>query len=83
MEASGFSQKEGVDYDDVFAPLVRYNSLRLVLWVANDLDMEVHQMKVKTAFLNGDLEEAIYMLPLNGSEDQHHFDSVWKLKNGL
>ena len=59
--AQGFTQRKGIDYQEVFSPVVRYSSIRMVLAVANQFDMEVHQMDVMSAYLNGILEEEIYM----------------------
>ena len=61
LVAKGYSQVEGVDYDETFAPVVKYKSLRVLLSFAAADDMEVTQMDVKTAFLHGDLQEEIYM----------------------
>ena len=57
----GFRQIFGLDYDETFAPVARYESLKMVLAIATMKDMEVHQMDVCTAFLNGILEDEIYM----------------------
>ena len=57
----GYRQKEGEDYFDTYSPVSRINSIRLILAIAALRNLEVHQMDVKTAFLNGDLEEEIYM----------------------
>ncbi|KAJ0462894.1 putative RNA-directed DNA polymerase [Helianthus annuus] len=57
----GFRQKEGLDYFDTYSPVTRITSIRLVLAIAALRNLEVHQMDVKTAFLNGNLEEEIYM----------------------
>ena len=57
----GYSQKEGVDYTETFAPVARMSDLRALLAVVAADDLELHQMDVKTAFLNGDLTEEIYM----------------------
>ena len=76
----GFLQKEGVDYSETFAPVVKYKSLRLLLGIANQRNMEVHQMDVTTAFLHGDLEEEIYMVPPEGMEVK---GKVWKLERSL
>ena len=57
--AQGFSQQEGIDYDDTFAPVAKYSSIRTVLAISNELDLEVHQMDVKTAFLDGDIDTDI------------------------
>ena len=54
--AHGFSQKEGIDYEETFAPIARYTSIRLVLAMATVMKWNIHQMDVKTAFLNGVVE---------------------------
>ena len=66
--AKGFLQKEGIDYKQVFAPVVKYNSIRIILALAAELDLDLHQMDVTTAFLNGELEEVIYMQQPRGFE---------------
>ena len=62
----GFRQIYGVDYDETFAPVARYESLKMILAMSTILDLEVHQMDVCTAFLNGELLEEIYMLQPDG-----------------
>ncbi|GJY08243.1 retrovirus-related pol polyprotein from transposon TNT 1-94 [Tanacetum coccineum] len=57
----GYRQREGLDYFDTYSPVTRITSIRMVLAIAALRNLEVHQMDVKTAFLNGDLEEEIYM----------------------
>ena len=57
----GYRQREGLDYFDTYSPVTRINSIRMILAIAALRNLEVHQMDVKTAFLNGDLEEEIYM----------------------
>jgi hypothetical protein len=59
--ARGFTQTFGVDYNETFAPVAKFMSIRCILALVAIEDMEIHQMDVKTAFLNGDLEEEIYM----------------------
>ena len=61
LVAKGFRQKEGVDFDEVFAPVCNYSTLRALMAVAAVEDMEVHQLGIKTAFLNGILEEEVYV----------------------
>jgi len=82
LVAKGFSQKEGIDYKETYAPVIKYKSLRTLLAVANERDMEIHQMDVTTAFLNGDLEEEIFMQPPEGQEDCKP-GMVWRLERSL
>jgi hypothetical protein len=73
LVARGFSQRYGIDYEETFAPVVRMESLRILLAIAAVEDLEVHQMDVVTAYLAGELEEEIYMAPpqgLPGTEDK-------------
>lgn len=60
--AWGFSQKEGIDYDETFAPIARYTSVRTLLAIAAAKGWKVNQMDVKTSFLNGEIEEEVYFL---------------------
>jgi hypothetical protein len=57
--ARGFSQVEGVDYDETFAPVAKYTSIRSIISIATEMDWRIHQMDVKTAFLNGFIEEEV------------------------
>ena len=61
LVAKGFSQVDGVDFNQTFAPVAKYKSIRTVLAIAAALQLNVHQMDVATAFLNGELQEQIYM----------------------
>ena len=61
LVAKCFSQVEGIDYNETFAPITKMNSIRLILSLAALHNWEVHQMDVKSAFLHGDLQEEIYM----------------------
>ena len=61
LVARGFLQQEGVDFDDAFAPVARMESVRLLLALAAQEGWRVHHMDVKSAFLNGDLKEEVYV----------------------
>src|SRR6266702_5797983 len=64
--AQGFTQVEGVDCDETFAPVAKFASLHAILALAAELDLEVHQMDIKSAYLNGELKEDIHMKPPPG-----------------
>ena len=84
LVAKGFKQEHGVDYDEIFSPVVKMTTLRLLLGVVATEDLELEQMDVKTTFLHGDLEEDIYMSQPAGftatGEDNH---LVCRLKKSL
>ncbi|KAF0721032.1 hypothetical protein Ae201684_019240, partial [Aphanomyces euteiches] len=61
LVVKGFLQVKGLDYDEVFAPVMRLESLRTLLAIGNALDLPIDQMDIDTAFLNGTLEEEIYL----------------------
>ena len=58
---NGFSQNEGIDYEETFTPIARYSSIRTIISLATKMSWRVHQMDVKTAFLNGVIEEEVYI----------------------
>ena len=62
----GFQQKKGVDFNEIFAPVLKKTSIRMVLSITASMDLEAEQVDVKTAFLHGDLEEEIYKQPSKG-----------------
>ena len=66
LVAKGFTQKKGLDYFDTYAPVARITSIRILFALASVYKLHVHQMDVKTAFLNGDLKEEVYMKQLEG-----------------
>ena len=62
LVAKGYTQKEGFDYEKTFSPVAMIKSIRILLSIVAHMDYEIWQMDVKTAFLNGSLEETIYMV---------------------
>jgi len=83
LVAKGFLQKYGVDFEETFAPVAKFASIRIILSIAAQYKLVLHQMDVKTAFLNGLLEEEIYMKQPNGFVDAKYPDHVCKLKRAL
>ena len=81
--AKGYSQVEGRDYTDTFAPVARLESVRTVLGIAATLDWEIHQFDVKTAFLHGNLTEEIYMEQPEGRKEKGKEDWVCRLHKSL
>ena len=79
----GFTQQEGIDYDETFSPVVRVASIRLILAIVTQLDLELYQMDVKTAFLNGELDEEIYMSQPMGFEVKGQEHKLCKLKRSI
>jgi len=79
----GYSQVEGIDYDETFAPVGRFGSLRVLLAIACQENLEIHMMDVDSAFLNGVITEDIYITQPEGFIDADHPDYVCKLKKSL
>ena len=83
LVAKGFSQSHGVDYDETYSPTLRLSSLRLLLAIAVEKKLLVHQMDVNNAFLNGNLCEEIYMSQPEGYVKPGEETLVCKLKRSL
>ena len=66
LVAMSYSQKQLVDYDEIFSPMVKHISIRTILSLVGNFDMELEQMDVKRAFLHGELEEIVYMVQPEG-----------------
>jgi hypothetical protein len=83
LVAKGFTQKEGIDYEETFSPVAMLKSIRILLAIAAHLDYEIWQMDVKTAFLNGQLDEDIYMMQPDGFIAESQGDMVCKLQRSI
>ncbi|KAL8134084.1 hypothetical protein AgCh_009232 [Apium graveolens] len=83
LVAKGYSQEEGIDYDETFAPVARLEAIRIFLAFAAYSNFKVYQMDVKSAFLNGELEEEVYVQQPPGFEDPEFTDFVYKLLKAL
>lgn len=81
--AKGYSQKEGIDYHEVFSPVVKHTSIRIMLSIVVNRDYELEQMDVKTAFLHGSLEERIFMEQPEGFIKKGDENKVCLLRKSL
>ena len=83
LVAKGCSQVEGVDFSETFAPVAKFNTIRVILALAAAMGLEIHQMDVKTAFLNGELDVVIYMEQPEGFVQKGREHLVCKLRKTL
>ncbi|GJU72520.1 retrovirus-related pol polyprotein from transposon TNT 1-94 [Tanacetum coccineum] len=83
LVARGYRQEEGIDFEESFAPVARLEAIRIFLAFATHMNMVVYQMDVKTAFLNGNLWEEVYVSQPDGLVDPNNPNHVYKLKKDL
>ncbi|HEY1871458.1 MAG TPA: reverse transcriptase domain-containing protein, partial [Chitinophagaceae bacterium] len=83
LVAKGYRQQEGIDYDETFAPVARIEAIRMFLAYASYMKFTVFQMDVKTAFLNGDLQEEVYVDQPEGFVDPDYPNHVYYLEKAL
>ncbi|KAD6795802.1 hypothetical protein E3N88_06698 [Mikania micrantha] len=83
LVAKGYSQIEGIDYTETFAPVARFETIRVIIAIAAHHGWKLHQLDVKTAFLNGELNEEIYVQQPEGFISKGCEEKVYKLRKAL
>jgi hypothetical protein len=83
LVAKGFKQIHGIDYDEIFSPIMMLKSIQILLSIAAYFDYEIWQMDVKAAFLNGNLTEDVYMTQPEGFIDPKHGKKICKLQTTI
>ncbi|GJY04078.1 putative ribonuclease H-like domain-containing protein [Tanacetum coccineum] len=83
LVAQGYTQEEGIDYDEVFAPVARIEAIRLFLAFASFMGFIVYQMDIKSAFLYGTIDEEVYVSQPPGFVDPDHPKKVYKVVKAL
>ncbi|GJV92896.1 retrovirus-related pol polyprotein from transposon TNT 1-94 [Tanacetum coccineum] len=83
LVAKGYRQKEGIDFEESFVPVARIEAIRIFVANAASKNITIYQMNVKTAFLNGELKEEVYVSQLEGFVDPDHPTHVYRLKKAL
>ena len=81
--ARGFSQKEGIDYEETFVPIARYTSIRTIMALASMMKWSLHQMNVNTTFMNGVIGEEVYIKQPQEFEVEDKWTHICKLKKAL
>ena len=81
--SQGFSQIEGIDYEETFAPVARYSSIQTILALSAHMGWQIHQMDVNTVFLNRIIEEEVYIEHPEGLEIFSNESHVCRLKRAL
>lgn len=83
LVAKGYSQQHGVDYTEVFAPVARMDTVRMIIALAAQKSWKIYQLDVKSAFLHGELSEEVYVEQPRGYEQQGNENKVYKLRKAL
>jgi len=83
LDAKGFKQIHGVDYDETFSPVAIIKSIRILLVIAAYYDYEIWKMDVKITFLNGNFLEDVYMTQPEGFDDPRETEKVCKLQGSI
>jgi hypothetical protein len=83
LVAKGYSQVEGLDFDKTFAPVARFESIRILLAYVTHHGFKLYQMDIKSSFLNDSIKEEVYVEKLLGFESEEHPNHVYKLHKAL
>ena len=83
LVVKGYSQKEAIDFKETFSPMSTKDSFRVIMAIVAHFDLELHQMDVKTTFLNGDLDEDVYMEQPTGFVEVGKEDLVCNLNKSI
>nr|GEX86929.1 retrovirus-related Pol polyprotein from transposon TNT 1-94 [Tanacetum cinerariifolium] len=83
LVAKGYARKEGIDFEESFAPVARLEAVRIFIEYAAHKSFQIYQMDVKTAFLNGPLKEEVYVAQPDGFVDPDHPEKVYRLRKAL
>ena len=83
LVVKGYAQQQGIDYEETFSPVARFETVRMFLALAAHLKWPIYQLDVKSAFLNGDLEEEVYVVQPEGFVVEGMEDKVYRLKKAL
>ena len=79
----GYVQRQGVDFEEVFEPVTRLDTVRLILALATQHEWEIHHLDIKSAFLNGDLQEEVYVAQPEGFVIKVEEHKMYKLSKAL
>ena len=83
LVAKGYKQKYGIDYKEVFAPVARQDTIRLIISITTQKSWPIYQLDVKSAFLHGELQEEVYVEQPEGFVQKGKEEQVYKLKKAL
>ena len=83
LVAKGYAQKEGIDFEDKFSSVAKLNTIRVLVALATKHKWKIHQLDIKSAFLNGELKEELYLVQPKGFVQKGHEHLVCKLKKAI